>query len=172
MSDIENQVPMDPMVDTILELAQRKRSKELKQIRNLIYEPFRSRYHPILFRLLPDKEAGVAYYSLRQAYRLIGPLMAGYPRMTRVGNFGHSLGQLERVIGQSVAERKLLIIRQSLKLHWAESTLLRLVTLMQDNNILINWDQLLLDARYWNKTALNKWYEDLYSVRKREEVAK
>ncbi len=166
MTDIETQNTEDPLVGLILELAQRKQTRLLTEIRNLRYQPFQRRYHPVLFNVLPDRRTGVTFYSLRQAYRLIGPLMAGYPATIDTGNFGRSLGLLERVIGQATIERKLLIIRQSSKLHWAEPTLLSLVKLMQQNGIVINWHQLVRDARYWNEKTLNHWYEGLVSARK------
>jgi hypothetical protein len=168
MINKENKVPIDPLVDLILRLAQKKQGQVLNQIRNLIYQPFQLRYHPILFSILPDKETGITFYSLRQAYRLIGPLMASYPRTTDTGNFGRSLGELEWTIGQATIEHKLLIITQSSRLYWAESTLLRLVTLMKDRGILINWNQLLIDTRYWNENTLNRWYEALVSARQRK----
>ncbi len=169
MRNSKNQIPIDPMVELILELAGKRQWKILAEIRNLIYQPFNARYHPTLFSALPDRQADVTWYSLRQTYRLIGPLMAGYPQTIHTGNFGRSLGELEAKIGQSIVERKLLIIRQSPRLHRAETTLLRLVTLMQDNNILINWNQLVADARFWNERTLNRWFEYLVSTRHRKE---
>lgn len=168
MSDVENPVTTDPLVDLILDLAGRKQDRVLAEIRRLIYQPFPRRYHPTLFSILPEPETGVIYYSLRQVYRLIGPLMASYPVTTDKGNFGRSLGELERAIGQATVERKLLIIRQAARLHWVEPTLLNLVILMRARGILINWNQFVKDARYWNEQALNHWYEDLISVRRKE----
>lgn len=172
MNNVENPVTNDPLVDLILELARTKQHRVLTEIRSLIYQPIQFRYHPTLFSLLPEPEHAVTYYSLRQAYRLVGPLMAGYPVTTDKGNFGRSLGELERTLGQTVVERKLLIIRQAVKLPWAEPTLLHLVTLMQRKDIAINWNQFVNDARYWNEKILNRWYEGLISVRQRKEKVK
>ena len=167
MNQPSSQQPPDPLVNLILQLAATKRWGTLKQIQQLIYQPFNSRYQPDLFSVLPDKETDeVLYYALRQTYRLVGPLMASYPRTVETGNFGRSLGELERFTGPKLIERKLLIIRHSSKLHLAESTLLALVRLMQKNDVLVNWSQLKNDARYWNERVIVRWYEALMTVRK------
>lgn len=97
--------------------------------------------------------------------------MAHYPRTTETGNFGRSLGKLEKVVGTSLVERKLLIIQQSFKLHRAEHTLLHLIKLMQQHEILINWGQLVRDARYWNKQSIVRWYEGLIAIRNHKKEA-
>lgn len=170
---LQPQQPPEPLVDLILKLATANRRDSLKQIQRLIYQPFNSRYQLDLFSILPNKEAGgVGYYALRQAYRLVGPLMAQYPRTVETGNFGWSLGELERVMKPNLIERKLLIIERSLHLHLAESTLLSLVKLMQQNDILINWSQMVRDAKYWNEKVMVRWYEGLMTIRDQKKETK
>jgi len=164
---------VEPLVELILKLAAANRSNILGQIQKLIYQPFHCRYQADLFSALPAKEINeVAYNALRQTYRLVGPLMARYPRTIETGNFGRSLGELEQAIGPAVIDRKLLIIQQAPKLHLAEPTLLTLVRLMQQNGVLINWSQMVDDARYWNEQTIVRWYEGLIAVRNQQKEPK
>lgn len=163
------QPPAEPLVELILKLVAADHQRTLRQIQRLIYQPFHNRFQPDLFRILPDKEivGDAQYYTLRQTYRLVGPLMAHYPKTGEFGNFGRSLGALERVTGPNLVIRKLEIIHLAPKLHQAEPTLLALVQMMKKEDIIVNWSQFVVDARFWNKRVFVSWYESLIRFRSR-----
>ena len=151
----------DPLVTLILKLAKRRDQRILHEFQQLIYQPFHLRFHPLVFELLSPKESGVEFYATRQAYRLIAPLMAHYPRQDNL-SFSRALARLNPHLGQSSIARKLLIIRQSPKLHFAESGILYLITQLKQRNIPINWHQMVTDAKYWNASVAERWLEEFY----------
>ena len=151
----------DDLVTLILKLAKRRDQRILHEFQRLIYQPFHLRFHPLVFELLPPKESGVEFYATRQAYRLIAPLMARFPQQGNLP-FPRALARLNQQIGQSSITRKLLIIRQSPKLHFAESSILYLTTQLKQRNIPINWYQMATDVKYWNASVAERWLEEFY----------
>ena len=160
----------DPMVALILNLKQKKRLGVLAQIEQLQYEPIQNRFHPLLFSVLPDNIGSTDYNSLRQAYRLVAPLMAIYPETTDIGSFGTALGQLGQHVSKSMIEESLLIFRQFPRLYQADSILLRMVILMKNHHILINWEQMVPDVRYWNDRIWQQWMQDFIVIQSDKEV--
>lgn len=151
----------DPLVKLILKLAKQRKRQTLHKFQRLIYQPFHLRVHPMVFELLPPMESGVEFFATRQAYRLIAPLMAHFPQQSNL-SFPRALARLAPHSGQSFITRKLLIIRQTSKLHHAESSILRLINHLKQHNISINWYQMATDAKYWNASVAERWLEEFY----------